>query len=274
MTRALVAAVACVTAACSAPLMKLPAGPGTPAADATDALTQATAACRGIRTLTTEIALSGSVGGRRTRGRLLAGVAAPASVRLEAVAPFGAPVFILVATDDDATLLLPRDDLVLEHGRPADVLDAVAGVPLDAADLHTTLTGCAPEMPGATGRALGSDWRLMTGSAAGSSYDIYLRRDGDGRPWRLVSVRRGSGDDRSWRADYDDHLNGLPRSIHITSGGDGSAIDRAFNLTLDLAQVETNTPLEAEVFRVTVPPSAEPITLDELRRARPGIRED
>ena len=59
------------------------------------------------------------------------GVAAPASARLEAVAPFGPPLFIFAATDDDATLLLPRDERVLEHGRPAEVLDAVAGVPLE-----------------------------------------------------------------------------------------------------------------------------------------------
>ena len=152
------------SASCAAPLMKLPAGAGAPAPDAADALAQATATCRGIRTLTAEIALSGSAGGRRVRGRLSAGVAAPASVRLEAAAPFGPPVFIFVATNDDATLLLPRDDRVLEHGRPGAVLDAVAGVPLDAADLQTTLTGCAPPVAQAAGRAFGADWRVVTAS--------------------------------------------------------------------------------------------------------------
>src|SRR5687768_4941678 len=83
-----------LSVSCAAPLMKLPSGVGVPAADAADALAQATAACRGIRTLTAEIALSGTAGGRRVRGRLSAGVAAPASVRLEAVAPFGPPVFV------------------------------------------------------------------------------------------------------------------------------------------------------------------------------------
>ena len=79
--------------------MKLPAGPGVrrPPDAADDLLAEATAACRGVRTLTAEVAVSGSVGGHRLRGRLLAGVAAPASARLEAVAPFGRPVFIFVA---------------------------------------------------------------------------------------------------------------------------------------------------------------------------------
>ena len=83
------------------------------------ALAQATDACRAIRTLTAEVAVSGSAGGHRLRGRLSVGVAAPASVRLEAVAPFGAPLFFFVATDNDATLLLSQDDRVLEHGQPA-----------------------------------------------------------------------------------------------------------------------------------------------------------
>ena len=108
-----------------------------------------------------EIAVSGSAGGRRVRGRLLAGVAAPASARLEAMAPFGPPLFIFVANNDDATLLLPRDDRVLEHGRPDAVLEAVAGVPLDAADLHATLTGCAPAGAPSQGR----DARRPTGAS-------------------------------------------------------------------------------------------------------------
>ena len=248
---------------CGAPLIKLPAGPGAPAADAAEALAQATASCRGIRTLTAEVAANGQVGGRRFRVRLSVGVAAPASARLEAVAPFGPPLFILVAADDDATLLLPRDERVLEHGRSAEVLDAVAGVPLSAADLHAVLTGCAPGVSQPEGRALGADWRVIT-DAAGDA--LYLHRAG-GQPWQLAAVLR-----RAWRVDYRDPLNGLPRSMRITSvGGQRTA---SFDLTLALSQVETNVPLGADVFRVDIPRTAQPITLDELRHARPGIRED
>jgi len=245
--------------------MKLPAGPGAPAADAGDALTEATAVCRGIRTLTAEVAASGRVMGQRVRVRLSAGVAAPASARLEAVAPFGPPAFILVATRDEATLLLPREDRVLQHGRPADVLDAVAGVPLDAGELHVVLTGCAPAISQPEGRALGADWRVMT-DAAGDA--LYLHRAGGTQRWQLVAVIR-----RAWRVDYRDHLNGLPRTMRVTSvtrEGGGAP----FDLTLALTQVETNVPLDDEVFRVRIPRTAQPITLDELRHARPGIREN
>ena len=250
---------------CGAPLMKLPAGPGAAATDIADALTQATAACRGIRTLTAEVGASGKVDGQRFRVRLSTGVAAPGSARLEAVAPFGPPIFILVADNDDATtLLLPRDGRVLRHHRSAEVLDAVAGVPMSAADLRLVLTGCTSEMTRPEGRALGSDWRVI---AEGGGDAWYLHRAADRQPWQLVAALR-----QPWRVDYRDHLNGLPRSIRITSTREAAA--GSFDLTLALSQVETNAPLGADVFRVDVPPTAQPITLEELKRARPGVRKN
>src|SRR5262245_55325481 len=95
--------------------MKLPTGPGTPAPDAAALFDQAAAACRRVNTITAEIAVTGSVRGRRLRGRLLAGLAPPASARLEAPAPFGEPLFIFAARDEEATLLLPRDNRVLRR---------------------------------------------------------------------------------------------------------------------------------------------------------------
>jgi hypothetical protein len=271
---AVLVALALATVSCGAPRMKLPAGPGAPAPDAVDALAQATGDCRAIRTLTAEVAVSGSAGGHRLRGRLSAGVAAPASARLEAVASFGPPVFIFVATDNDATLLLPRDNRVLEHGRPDVVLNAVAGVPLGAEDLHATLTGCAPAVLQPHGRERGADWRVVTASAGSEGNELYLHREGSAQPWRLVAtIRRDSGD-RAWRAEYRDHQNGLPRTIRVMSVNPGRPTGEAFDLTLALSQVDTNVALGADVFRVQIPRSAEPITLDELRHARPGIREN
>src|SRR3990172_1782300 len=66
-------------ASCVVPLMKLPPGPGAPASDAAEVLSQATLTCGGVRTLTAEVAVSGSAGGHRLSGRLLVGVASPAS---------------------------------------------------------------------------------------------------------------------------------------------------------------------------------------------------
>jgi hypothetical protein len=259
----LLAALCC--SACAPALMKLPSGTGAPAADAADIVADATSACRGVSTLSTEIAVSGSVGGRGLRGRLLAGLAPPASARLEAVAPFGQPLFIFVSRGGDATLLLPRDNRVLEHGQSDKVLEAIAGVPLDAAGLRTALTGCA--IAPAPERALqfGADWRMVPDGED----QLYLHRESPSA-WRIVSTvhhapSAGSGRPAGdWRAEYRDFVNGVPRSIRFVSSD-----PKRFDLRLALAQVEMNTTLGDEVFRVQVPRDAEPITLDELRREGP-----
>jgi hypothetical protein len=268
--RSAVAVVAALSlSACGAPLMKsklkLPAGPGATAPDAAGALAEALGRCQAVRTLTAEVAVSGTSRGRRLRAKLTAGVAAPASVRLEAVAAFGQPLFIFVAAESDATLWLPRDQRVVEHARPDVVLDAVAGVPLDAADLRATLTGCAPETPDAAGaRAFGETWRVVPAARGGQ---LYLNREGTAAPWRLVAVI-GGGDGRTWRADYHDFQQDFPRVVRVTSPGSS-----AFDLQLALSQVNINAPLASGAFLVSVPESAERITVDELRQSGPLARQ-
>lgn len=269
----LVLVAALAAASCGTPLMKLPSGPGAavPKADAMAALAEATRACGSVRTLTADIAVSGSAGGHRLRGRLSAGVAAPASARLEAMAPFGPPLFVFVAHDDDATLLLPRDARVLAHGRPDAVLDAVAGVPLGAADLEETLTGCvaARDTANAQTRQFGDVWQVVSSAA---SDQLYLHRASAGAPWILTArVRRADGG-RAWRVEYRDHANGLPRTVRVISvdaADDDAARGRAFDLQLVLSQVETNVPLDAEAFTIQIPKDAAPISLEELRRSGP-----
>lgn len=259
----LVAATALMCASCAPALMKLPSGVGTPSPDP-DALNQATAACRATSTITAEIGLAGSVAGRSLRARLLAGLAAPGSARLEAIAPFGQPLFIFVARDGDATLLLPREDRVLERGRPEAVLEAIAAVPLDAPGLREALTGCASSLDAGTAHELGVDWRVVADTAR----DVYVHRESRGAPWRLVAVVHRQPGRPTWRAEYRDFQNGpsksLPRSVRIKTINDAR-----FDLRLTLSQVEVNMPLGFEVFQVRVPTSARPITLDELRSSGP-----
>jgi hypothetical protein len=255
----LVGVVGC--AACGPRLMKLPSGPGTVAPDIATSLLEATDRCRGIRSLTAEIGVSGSVGGQRVRARLIGGFAPP-SVRLEAAAPFGAPLFIFVASGNDATLLLPRDGRVVEHGQPADLLESIAGVPLGPSDLAKTLTGCAYPDGLVNPLAIGGNWRTSAGEGGAK---MYLHRDAQGASWRIVSVLYpGAGPNWSWRADYDDFHDGLPRVIRLVS-----ADRKRFNLELTLSQLERNVALEPEVFRVDIPGDAQRITTEELRRAGP-----
>ena len=261
LPRAGVIVAALATASCGARLMKLPSGPGAPAPDSLDAFLEATTACRAVVSVVAEVAASGSAGGRRLRGRLHIGLQSPASARLEAVAPFGQPIFIYVARGNDATLLLPGDNRVLENGRPDAVLEAVTGVPVDAADLRGALTGCPTDAADmSAGEQLGNDWRLIP---HGSDL-FYLRRDEASAPWRVVAVVHRPPGQPEWRAEYRDFEDGLPRTVHLASS------DRnRFNLRLAMSQVEINGPLTAEAFQVRVPASADPISLEELRRAGP-----
>jgi hypothetical protein len=252
-------ASALVVASCGAPLMKLPPGPGAPATDAAEALVEAIAACGTISTMSAEVGVAGRVGGRRTRGRLLAGLASPASAYLDAPTPFGASAFIFAARENDATLLLPRDRRVLEHGRPADVLEAVAGVALGPGQLLATLTGCAQASAAAGGRTLGPDWRKISGPP-----DLYLHRERPAAPWRLVLVVHRDAGRGEWQAEYREFSDDLPHAIRLTS------LDSSrFDLRLTMSQVEINAALDEGTFQLRVPPGYAPITIDQLRDAGP-----
>ena len=107
-----------LTASCGAPLMKLPAGAGTAATDAADVIAQATAACRAVNTVTLEMAVRGSAGGHRLRGQA-DGRSCEAGVRAARSGGAVRPAAVRVRRDgSDASLLLPRDRRVLEHGAP------------------------------------------------------------------------------------------------------------------------------------------------------------
>jgi hypothetical protein len=263
---ALLAGVVSV-ASCGAPLMKvpkLPAGAATPASDGSMVLSQATSTCRAIDTMTLEMNVHGSANGHRLRGQLTAGLARPASARLEAVASFGQPLFVFVARNDEGSLLLPRDARVLEHGNPADILDAVTGVPVDPEGLRALVSACLRASGAANAadvKSLGDDWR----TTADDVDTVYFRRDASANQWRLVArVHPGGGAATGWRADYANFERDLPRTVRLVSQPAGR-----FDLQLDLSQIETNVPLGAEVFRLQQTDRAAPITLDELRQSGP-----
>src|SRR6266851_5601580 len=96
-----------------------------------------------------------------------------------------------------------------------------------------------------------------------------MRRQPRFGPWpsawcRLeAAVHRGPGRPE-WRAEYRRFEQNLPRAIRFVSSEPGR-----FDLRLTLAQVELNPRLGAAVFEVRVPPSADPITIEELRQSGP-----
>jgi hypothetical protein len=221
---------------------------------AVDAFAVATRRCQGLTTMTSELRLSGRAGGERIRGTLHAGLAAPASIRFEAVAPFGRPFFILAGRDDTATLLFPRDNRVLPDASVPDLLERLTGLDLTAGDVRLILTACLVDSATPTeGRTWPGGWR---GVSLGADRLAYLRNV-NGVP-AIVAADHGA-----WRIDYADHQQGWPRRVRIR-GGDG-----AIDVTAAIDQLAVNTTLHDDVFAITIPPGADRMTLQDLRAVAP-----
>lgn len=240
-------------AACAARLPPRPGGVAAPSADAAARVAAATKHCEGLRTLTSELGLSGRAGDERLRGRVIAGLARGGSARLEGVAPFGAPVFILAARDERATLLLPRDRRVLDDTPVADVVGRITGLALGADDLLDALAAC----PDASATGNGREW--PGGWAAVDTADgriVYLReRSG---AWEVAAI-----DGPGWRADYRLVQNGFPREVRLRSD------DGRVDLVVSLQQLEVNTAIDDAAFDVEIPSGTEAMTIDELRSVAP-----
>jgi outer membrane lipoprotein-sorting protein len=244
--------------ACASRGLQLPTGAGEAFPDYRQALQEATHACRDVRSLSAELAISGRVSGGKLRGRVLAGLAAPGRLRLEATAPFGPPVFILVADGSAATLILPRDNRVLT-GEPASaILHALVGLALEPTDLLAILAGCVVPDPRAIGgRAYSAGWAgidLANGATA------FLQRDGQQR-WRIRAGLRPP-----LRIEYDWPAAAGPAGVRLQLASNEEA---GSDLRVGLSKVDLNVPLAAEVFAVKVPADATPITLAELKQAGP-----
>ncbi|HKE86276.1 MAG TPA: hypothetical protein VKB50_21100 [Vicinamibacterales bacterium] len=207
-----------------------------------------------MRTLTAELALAGHAGTERLRGRVHAGFERPDAMRLEGVAPFGPPAFILAARDRTATLFLPRDSRVLRGQRPDDILGALVGVALGPADVLAIVTGCVVPAPmAASGRLHERGWASI---ALVGGAQLYLRRT---TAWQIRAARRDG-----WRLEYE-WKGQFPSSVRLTSDKQSVNVD----LTATMSQIQTNIDLDAAAFTVDVPAGARSLTLDELREAGP-----
>jgi hypothetical protein len=249
--------LAALSVSCAPRPLRLPSGPGEPFPAYAEAYAAATRECAAVRTLTAELALSGRAGRAKLRGRVLIGVARPASIRIEGLAPFGAPMFILVADRGRATLLLPRDNRVLRDTPPAAIVEALTGVPLGPDELRAALGGCGvPVAAAASGRRYGASSWAAIDLASGATVYLWPKADG----WAIAAVVT----DR-YSVEYDRADRGRPARVRLRTTGDPRV---PADLTAVLSQVEINTDLDPAAFRVEVPPEAEPLTLDELQEIR------
>jgi len=201
------------------------------------------------------MSLSGRAGSERVRGRILTGLEAGGAVRLEAVAPFGAPFFILAGRNERATLVLPRERRVLSDTGVSEVLERLTGLALGAEDLRQIVVGCfADNAAPSEGRQWPGGWQAVS---LGANRTAYLRLQ-NGQPL-LVAADYGA-----WHVDYSAHAGGFPRLVRVRRAGDG-----AIDITARIEQLEVNTQINPRAWTVEVPSDADPMTLDELRSIAP-----
>lgn len=250
-------AIALALSACAARAPARPAGAPGPDPTAIDAFTTATVACRGFRSLTGELSLSGRAAGEKIRGRVIAGLEAGGAVRLEGVAPFGPPVFILAGKAEKATLLLPREHRVLKDTAVSAVLERLTGLALGADDLRLMLSGClADSTPATDGKQWPGGWQAVS---LGADRVAYLRIV-QGQP-RVVAADYGP-----WHVDYSEYLSGYPRLVRVRRAGDATT-----DVTARVGELEVNTTINPLAFALEVPSDADPMTLDELRSVAPLV---
>ena len=178
-----------------------------------------------------------------------------------------------VARAGDATLLLTRENRILEHGRADEILEAVAGIPLDACRspddarrMPAAVRQRGPRLEGGTVQVP----RVRSATTGGSSPKVRARRTSTAnraqRPWRLVaSVRRDPGRP-AWRVEYRDFENNLPQTIRDEQHR-FVAIRSASGAVAGRAQRARCRPLRSKSrFR----PSADPITHPGTATKRPA----
>jgi hypothetical protein len=221
-----------------------------------------------VRTLTAEIAVRGQAGPSKIRGRVIAGFERGGALRLEAPAPFGAPVFIMAARANRAVLWLPRDRRVLRDAPVEDVMEAITGLPRSSDDLLALVSGCltSAAQPEDRGQRNANGWLMVDLSDATLAFLVR-----DRQAWRISAGRHdGAGARGAWAVSYADFSANFPGSIRIWQylGPDGRP-DSTAALTLTVSQLDTNVPIDARAFDLVVPPEATPLTIDELRQSGP-----
>ena len=239
----------------------LPSGSGSPFPEFATAYGQATEGCHNLSRLTAVLSMSGRAGRQNLRGRVDAGIEEPDRIALEGTAPFGKPFFVLAAANNASTLVLPRDSRYLRGTAPAEIIEALTGIRITPSELLVALGGCAFYVGSVSeGRSFSNGWAAVDAGAA----KVWLRTI-DGQ-WREVAAEKDP-----LTIYYEDFVGGRAQRLRLVmKGAQGADAD----ITLRVSQLEVNKPLDPAVFKLAIPEGAEPLTLDELRRAGPlGGRE-
>lgn len=258
LARVVLIVAALTSAGCGARRISLPTDAGAPLQDFQAAAASATEACRGVRTLTAELSLSGRAGPDRVpRATIEAGFKQPSMMRLDMRGPIGPTVATLGANGASATLILNRERRFISSAGPAEILGALIGVTLEPADLLAMLTGCVAPAPAATaGRRHGNGWASIDLQGGDT---LYLAPAGGG--WRVRAGQRAG-----WRVEYPGWTaqSMFPPTVVLSS-----STPVVVEIRTTVSELATNADLDDEPFTVTPPREYDPVTLDELRETGP-----
>jgi outer membrane biogenesis lipoprotein LolB len=246
-------------AGCGARRLALPTDSGTPLPEFADIHMRVSEVCRGVRTLTGELTLSGRAGDDRVpRVNVESGFKQPALMRLDMRGPLGPTVATLAANGKSTTLILNRERRYVTGVRASEILGAMIGVTLEPPDLQAMLTGCVVPSPKPTaGRRHENGWASidLEGGAV-----VYLQPVGQ-TGWRVRAGRRDE-----WRVEYPEWSEGasFPQKLVLRS-----EMPVRVEITASVSDVETNANLNDDPFTVQPPKDFAPLTIEELREAGP-----
>lgn len=242
-------------AGCTRALFVPPAGPGTPAPNALAAWTEATAGCRDAKSFAAMLRVSGRVGSARVWPITIeAAVTSDQSIYLSATAS-GTSLFVVAGTANRATLWLRREERVVTAA-PADLMDAIVGVPIAPAQLLAVLTGCATRafdvksaaQHGAILAVHTSDARVFLQSIGGS--------------WRTRAAQADG-----FTVEFGRKAGPAPSDVWIWSTASRTP---AASIHLSITDGEVNGQIPASIFQIPAgAAAAAAMTLEELRAASP-----
>jgi hypothetical protein len=172
------------------------------------------------------------------------------------------------SSDGEATLHLPRQGQIVQRESSRALLGAVLGLPLQAREFVSALTGCAHPGGNVSARMSGSNaMRVSVGNAF--PVEHLLQRKGQQVSWTLAAIGRESpGRGFRWRAEYQRDSGEVLRSIRIVSEESNRASDRLFDLHFSLSQVQFAPLIVAETFSPRVPAGTRAVSLQAVQSAR------
>ena len=257
MARLILACTAVASIACGSVRVAFPTGVGVPEPQAIAHWWAATQACKNAGSYSAEVRLGGRVGTEKLRRSTLQGaMTRRGDIYLAAIAPFGAPIFILAGNTGRATLTLPHDQRFIT-APTADIVEALIGLRLTPADWLDLMTGCVTSAPAEQGERLGKSVIVSLQHNAGR-----VRLDPDGAIWRVVA-----GERPDLLIEYGQFQGSWPAAARVASRPGANPF---VSLDMTFSQVSVNDPaLRAEAFVVNVPSDFLPMSLGELRSIGP-----